>query len=169
MNYWIVLLRIVHIVGGVFWVGGTLIMTFFIGPTIGATAEAGQRFVGYLMNNLKFSARLTAAAGLSVTAGALLYWHDSAGFTSLWVRSGAGIGFTIGAIFAVIGFVTGIMIGRVTTNMAKLAAQFQGPPSSEQMAQMQALRKQQANVSAISAGALILAVALMATARYFVF
>ena len=42
MTYLIWLLRIIHIVGGVFWVGGTLIMTFFIGPTIGATAEACQ-------------------------------------------------------------------------------------------------------------------------------
>ncbi len=168
MTYWIWLLRIVHIVGGVFWVGGTLMMTFFIGPTIGATAEAGQKFVGHLMNNLKFSNRMSIAAGLTVTAGALLYWHDSAGFTSPWLHSGAGLGFTIGAISAIVGFVFGVMIGRVTTNMAKLGAQFQGPPTPEQMAQMQTLRKQQATYSTIAAVALIIAVTFMAIARYFV-
>src|SRR5512138_1350587 len=91
MIYLIWLLRIIHIVGGVFWVGGTLMMTFFIGPAIGATAEAGQRFVGHLMNNLKFSNRMSAAAGLTVLAGAILYWLDARAGTA-WVRSGMGIG-----------------------------------------------------------------------------
>ncbi len=38
MTYFIWLLRIIHIVGGIFWVGGTLTMAFFIAPTVGATA-----------------------------------------------------------------------------------------------------------------------------------
>jgi uncharacterized membrane protein len=46
MIYLIWLLRIIHIVAGVFWVGGTLIMTFFVAPAIGATGESGQKFVG---------------------------------------------------------------------------------------------------------------------------
>src|ERR1041384_3508220 len=93
MIYLIWLLRIVHIVGGVIWVGGTLTMTFFIGPTIGATAEAGQKFVGHLMSNLKFSNRMSAAAGLTILAGFILYWIDSQGFSSPWMSSGAGRGF----------------------------------------------------------------------------
>jgi uncharacterized membrane protein len=166
MNYLVLLLRIIHIGSGVFWVGGTLIMTFFIGPAVGATAEAGQKFIGHLMNNLKFSVRMSAAAGLTILAGAILYWIDSAGFTSAWTTSGAGLGFGFGAGFALIGFVFGILIGRITTAMAQLGAQFQGKPSPEQMAQMQALRKQQVTYSNIASAALIIAVLLMATARY---
>src|SRR5512132_3321008 len=96
MTYLIWLLRIIHIVGGIVWVGGTLIMTFFIAPTVGATAEAGQRFVGHLMNNLKFSNRMAAASGSTILAGFILYWIDSQGFTSPWMTSGAGRGFGIG-------------------------------------------------------------------------
>src|SRR3990172_8783423 len=110
MDYLVIFLRIVHIVAGVFWVGGVLIMTFFIGPTIGATAEAGQRFVGHLMNNLKFSNRMSIAAGLTILAGFILYWIDSASFSSAaWMNSGPGRGFGIGAAFALIGFVFGIL------------------------------------------------------------
>jgi uncharacterized membrane protein len=166
MIYFVWLLRIIHIVGGVFWVGGTLIMTFFIGPTVGATADAGQKFVGHLMNNLKFSNRMSAAAGLTVLAGAILYWRDSQGLTSAWMKSGAGIGFTTGAIFAIVGFVTGIMVGQTTKAMANLGAKMQGKPSPDQIARMQAIRKQQATYSIISAIALILAVTFMAIARY---
>jgi uncharacterized membrane protein len=169
MNYWIILLRIVHIFGGVVWVGGALIMTFFVSPTAAATAEAGQRFMGYLMNNLKFSQRISAAAGLSVLAGALLYWNDSSGFTSPWMKSGAGTGFTLGAVFALIGFAFGIVLGRTIKSMAQLGAQVQGRPTAEQAAQLQALQRQQITYSRINVAALIIAVIFMAIARYLVF
>jgi uncharacterized membrane protein len=165
MIYLIWLLRIVHIVGGVIWVGGTLTMTFFIGPSIGATGEAGQKFVSHLMNNLKFSNRMSAAAGLTVLAGVILYGLDARAGAA-WQRSGMGIGLSIGAVFAIIGFIYGILIGRTTNAMARLGAQFEGKPTNEQMAQMQTIRKQQALYSNISAAALILAVVFMATARY---
>jgi uncharacterized membrane protein len=165
MTYLVWLLRIIHIVGGVFWVGGTLIMTFFIGPTVGATAEAGQRFIGHLMNNLKFSNRMSAAAGLTVLAGLILFGLDArAG--SAWVRSGMGVGLSIGAAFALVGLITGIMIGRSAKAMADLGSKIQGKPSAEQVAQLQNIGKQQATISRISATCLIIAVTFMAVARY---
>jgi uncharacterized membrane protein len=165
MIYLIWLLRIIHIVSGVFWVGGTLVMTFFIGPAVGATAEAGQKFVGHLMNNLKFSNRMSIAAGLTVLAGVILYGLDArAG--SAWTRSAFGVGLGIGAIFALIGMATGIMIGRTTKAMADLGAQFKGKPTSQQMTQMQAIRKQQAMYSNISVAALIIAVIFMSVSLY---
>jgi hypothetical protein len=166
MDYLIWLLRIIHIVAGVFWVGGTLIMSFYIVPTIGSTGEAGQRFVGHLMNNLKFSNRMAIAAGSTILAGFILYWIDSQGFTSAWMSSGAGRGFGIGAGFALIGFVFGILIGRTTKAMAQLGAQMQGKPSPSQMTQVQALQKRQATFSAIAVAALVLATVFMAIARY---
>lgn len=169
MNYFIWLLRIVHILAGIFWVGGTMIMTFFVGPTIGATAEAGQKFVGHLIGNLKFSSRMSAAAGLTVLAGAILYWIDSDGFTSAWMRSGAGRGFGIGAGFALIGFATGIFVGRSARGMAKLGSEIKGKPTAEQATKLQVLQKQQATFSNITAAALLLAVVFMSIARYLTF
>ncbi len=161
MTYFIWLLRIIHIVGGVFWVGGTLILTFFIGPAVDATAEAGQKFVGHLMNNLKFSNRMSAAAGLSILAGVILFGLDArAG--SAWVRSSMGVGLSIGAVFALIGMMT----SRSTKAMAALGAKMQGKPSPDQISQMQTIQKQQATYSIISAIALILAVTFMSIARY---
>ena len=169
MTYFIWFLRIVHILAGIFWVGGTLIMTFFVAPTMGATGEAGQKFVAHLVNNLKFSSRMAAAAGLTILAGFTLYWIDSDGFTSPWMSSGAGTGFGIGAGFALIGFVFGLLIARTTKGLAQLGAQIQGKPSSEQMTKLTVLQKQQATYSNITAALLILATIFMAIARYFVF
>jgi len=170
MNIYLIwLFRIIHIVAGVFWVGGTLMMTFFIAPTVGVTGEAGQKFVGHLMGNLKFSMRMSAAAGLTILAGLILYWNDSDGFTSAWMTSGAGTGFGIGAGFAIIGFIFGILLGRTTKAMAMLGASMQGKPSPEQMTQMQAYQKQQVTYSYLASAALLLSLIFMSIARYFVF
>lgn len=167
MDYLRLLLRIIHIGAGIFWVGGTLITTFFIGPTVGATAEAGQKFIGYFMNNLKFSQRMSAAAGSTVLAGLLLYGMDAQG--GAWARSGAGIGFGLGAIAAIVGMVYGILIGRTLKSLVQLSSQIQGKPSAEQATQLQNLQKQQRTYSNITVIALIIAVLFMATARYFIF
>ena len=165
MIYLIWLLRIIHIVGGVFWVGGTLMMTFFVAPTVGAIGEPGQRFVGHLMNNLKFSNRMSIAAGSAMLAGFILYALDArAG--SAWLRSSFAIGLGIGAIFALIGFVFGIMIGRTTKAMAQFGAQLQGKPSPEQMTQLQTLQQRQATYSRAAAAMLVFATIFMAIARY---
>lgn len=165
MTYLIWLLRIIHIGAGVFWVGGSLVMTFFVGPTIGAIGESGQKFVVHLMNNLKFSSRMSAASGLTILAGAILFALDARAGTA-WLRSDFANGLSIGAGFALIGFVFGALVGRTAKAMAQLGAQIQGKPSSEQLAQMQKIQKQQATYSMLSTITLILAVVFMAIARY---
>ena len=124
MIYLIWLLRIIHIVAGVYWVGGTLIMTFFVGPAVGALGETGQKFVGHLMNDLKFSNRMAIASGLTILAGGILYALDARAGEA-WLRSKFAIGLGIGAAFALVGFVFGMMIGRTTKAMA-LGSQMQG-------------------------------------------
>ena len=166
MTYFIWLLRIIHIGAGVFWVGASLAMMFFVGPAVGATGDAGQKFLSHLMINRKISARISAAAGASVLAGAILYWIDSQGLTSAWMKSGAGIGFTIGALFAIVGLVFGILVGRGNKARAQIGSQMQGKPSAEQAAQLQSIQKQLGTYSMLSTIGLVLAVVFMAVARY---
>src|SRR6266498_1014099 len=125
MNYLTLALRLIHIPSGVLWVGGVLIMNFYIAPTVQATAESGRTFVGHLIAKTNFRTVLTVAGFLTVLAGAWLYWLDSAGFTTNWWRSGAGRGFGIGAFFALIGLVAGIMFGQSTAALGQLGAQIQ--------------------------------------------
>jgi len=165
MIYLIWLLRIIHIVAGVFWVGGTLIMTFFVGPAVGALGEPGQKFVGHLMNNLKFSNRMAMASGSTILAGAILYGLDARAGSS-WLQSSFAMGLGIGAVFALIGFVAGMMIGRTTRAMAELGAKMQGQPSPAQLSEMQGIQKRLATVSMISTVSVILATVFMAIARY---
>ncbi len=166
MTTLILTLRVIHILAGVVWVGGTLIMTFFIAPAAGSTGEAGPKFLNHVMNNMKFGQTMAVAAILSMLAGLALFWIDSNGFTSAWMTTGAGRNFGIGAGFAVIGFVFGVLIGNTGRALAKLGAQSQGKPSSEQGAQMQKLAKQLRTFSLSAATFLIISVFFMSIARF---
>lgn len=166
MNILMITLRLLHIIAGVFWVGAGLVMFFFIGPTLGATADAGQKFAQHLMLRTRFTAILTISAILTVLVGAILYWIDSDGFSSAWTHSGPGLGFGLGAGFGLLGLIFGIMVGNSNSALAKLGSQIQGKPTPEQMDQIGALRKRLSVVSPLNAYSLLIATLLMAIARY---
>jgi uncharacterized membrane protein len=169
VNTLVLILRLVHIVAGVFWVGSAILSAFFITPAVAATADAGTAVMNYLMTKARLSTRISAASGLAVAAGAALYWIDSQGLTSPWQYSGPGIGFGIGGLLALIGMGLGLMVGSSAKRLGQLAAQSQGRPSAEQAAQMQAAQKRMASLGAGSTIALVLSLACMATARYWLF
>jgi uncharacterized membrane protein len=162
----VIVLRLLHILGGVFWVGSALALNRFFGPTMGATGDAGKQFAGYLLGRTRFSTAMTAGALITVIAGFLLYGIDSAWFSSAWQSSGPGIGFAIGALFALMGLVTGIMNGNNNKTMARIGSQIQGKPTDEQAARLAAIRKQQTWVVPVNTYSLLLAVFFMAIARY---
>ena len=69
MTYLIWVLRLIHILGGVFWVGGVLTMAFFVGPAVGAVGEAGQKFMAQFVSKSRFPQRTTAEAIRTILAG----------------------------------------------------------------------------------------------------
>ena len=169
MNILVVILRLLHIIAAVIWGGGALIMEFFIGRAIMATGTSGQQFVQHLMNKIRMHRFMTVAALVTVLAGSVLYWLDSDGFASAWVRSSTGIGFGVGAGFGLIAFVFGAIFGSSNAKLAEIGAQVQGKPTDEQLSRIQALQKRIRTVSPIHTYSMILAMIFMATARDLVF
>lgn len=169
MNTLVIALRLVHILGGVFWVGSSVILGFYIAPTVAATADSGQKFMAHLVTRARIHVRITEAALMTVLAGGLLYWIDSQGLTSPWQHSGPGVGFGLGGLFALVGLAFGILVGKNTSLLGNMAAQIQGKPSPEQMSRIQAAQTQMAYAAPISTTALILALVCMSTARYWLF
>ena len=86
--YLLLLLRIVHILAGVGWVGGAVIHTLFLEPSAKATAPDSRRFMQYLMGRGRYSVFMAVTSGLTVLAGGLLFWNSSGGFQWIWIRSG---------------------------------------------------------------------------------
>ena len=169
MNGLMIVLRLVHVVAGVLWVGTALLNTFFLGPTVAATGEVGQKFMAHLVAQAHLRARITLASYLTVFAGASLYWIDSRAFTSAWQASGPGLGFGIGGLAGLVGFGFGQLVSKHATLLAKLAGQLHGAPSPEQAATMRQASSKMTSASWISTAFLIVALALMGTARYWVF
>ena len=166
MHYLTIVLRFLHVVSGAFWFGSSMMMSFFISPTVAATADAGQRFMGYLVKQRRVVTVISALAGITVVAGAWLYWIDSAGFSSAWTWSSSGLVFGIGGVLGLIGFIFGIQIGTNINKIVKTGSEIQGKPTAEQMGLIQAAQKRLKVVGPISAYALILAVICMSVARY---
>ena len=170
MNIFLLVLRLVHVFGGILWVGGALFMNFFIGPTIGSTAQVGKQFAGHLMLRTQLVNVMTTAAISTVLAGGFLYWRDSQGLTSGWMYAGSGIGFGVGGVFGLIGAVFGSTFGKLNRKMASIGAEIKdGKPSPEQIGMIQKIQGQLKIITPIHVFSLIIAAVLMSVARYLTF
>lgn len=172
MLYLIILLRLVHIVTGIFWVGAALMLTFFISPVAAALQESGKQFMTQLIQKTPFNKIIIITSLLSVSAGLALYWIDSNGFQSAWMSSGPGIGFGLGGVASLIGLHFGFQQNRRSTAMIKLGQQIQSqgqPPSETQLKSIQSLQDKLKTGGMLNAIFLLLASLLMATARFWVF
>ena len=88
----------------------------------------------------RYSLAMSIVTTLTVVSGAWLYWRDSSGFQLDWLTSGAGRGFGIGALAALVSYIIGIaVIGPVGKRISALGEAMQsagGPPSAEQLAEI---------------------------------
>lgn len=172
MNYLVTILRLVHIVGGIFWVGAALMLAFFISPTAAATYEAGQKFIAHMMQRTAFNKAILITASASVLAGITLYLLDSNYFRSPWMSSGPGIGFGLGGIFGILGFIIGLVQNRRSHELAQLGRIIQsqnGPPNQDQRDKLVRLQTRMKTGGFWNALFLLLASIMMATARFLVF
>lgn len=158
------LLRAIHIVGGVLWVGGVVFVTLFLLPATQALGPAAQPMMQFIMGRRKLSIYLMVLGLITTLAGALLMARNVSGSNGVWARSAMGIGMSIGAASAILALIVGL-----TVNMP--AAKRLGPPkpgaapiTDEQRA---ALMGRIALGSRIVFVLLVIAALLMATARYY--
>jgi uncharacterized membrane protein len=169
VNYLIIVLRLTHIFAGVFWVGGTLITSFFLRPTLEATGVAGQQIMQHLMAKTRLSTAMTAAGILTILAGYSMYWLDSDGFSSAWMHSGPGIGFAMGGAAGLLGLVFRILIGRKMAALSRVVSGISDQPTIEQTKKVSSLQKTLSILNPLNTWSLVIAVVFMAIARYLVF
>lgn len=173
MDIYIIALRLIHILGGVYWVGATFLLAGFIEPTVRATSPESAKFMQHLVGKTKHVTMMSISAIATVGAGALLYWRVSSGLHGDWISSGTGIGLTVGAIAAWIAFVIGfVVMGRSSNKLGAISKQIQtqgSPPSQEQMAEIQELQAKLRTGGRVNAVFMAIAVAGMSVAQYLSF
>lgn len=170
MDTYMVVLRIIHILAGVFWVGAALTVILFIQPTAREVGPAAGPFISHLAGRKRLVEFVLGAGGLTVLAGLLLYWRDSAGLNPDWIGSAEGVALTVGALCAIAALAIGgsvIRPGiRASLAIGREVAAGGGPPTPEQAARLQALQERAHTAGKVIVPLLIVAVVAMASARY---
>jgi uncharacterized membrane protein len=166
----LITLRFIHVLFGVFWAGTAMFTAIFLIPSIRALGPAGGPVMQQIAQVRKLPVYFMGAGFLTVLSGLGLYWHDSAGFTNGFMRSGGGMTFGIGAALAILAMAVGLAVASPAAKRAGAlgAAIAAGgkPPSPEQMAEMQKLQERAGKASALGALLLTLTTIAMAVARY---
>ncbi len=169
MDFYVLLLRIVHIVGGAFWAGSAFMLVRFVAPAVTLAGPEGAKFMQRLVLGTRFVLVTATTAGLTVLTGLLLYWRASGGLRTEWMSTGTGVMFTIGGLAGLIALFAGSAIGANSRKLATLGASLQGPPSPEQAAEIARLQNRLSNLGAATAILLLVVLITMATAQYVFF
>jgi uncharacterized membrane protein len=172
-TYLLILLRLVHIFAGALWIGAAISYLFFIKPSVKAIGPAGPQFMQNLAERRKYPVFMISTSLLTVLAGGVLYLYASGGFNLAWIKTGTGLGFTIGSLAALVAFLVGNFgIGPTAARMGVLGQQIGasgGRPTPEQISTLQALEKKLSRAELIDFVMLVIAMLTMATARYWTF
>ena len=164
------ILRLLHIGGGVLWVGATVFVSLYIEPTAKDLGPAAGPFMNGLTNTRKMSRFFMITGGSAVLAGTWLYLLDAGGDPMGFARDATGMAFGLGGIAAWAAFILGFLaVKPAVERMGSIGAQMRdagGPPSAELIGQMEAAQARVHTLGRIDLVLLGISVALMAVARY---
>lgn len=159
----ILLARMVHILGGIVWVGAMFMISTVVLPIAAKHgAEGASRWTGMIIRKLGPTSGI--AAVLTIISGvylmAKLHPHNT---------SPSGIVLMVGAVAALLSFLLGFFIGRPAgMKLAALSEQHAGSEArpAEVVQQMAALQRRAAVSAKLTLVLLVLAVLAMAGFRY---
>ena len=169
MDFGLALSRIIHVLGGVIWVGSMFFVSMFLVPSMTeAGPDAGK--VMAALNRRKWMIFIPVIAILTMLSGIWLYWHASMGFSPAYMRSGPGRTYGLGGGLAIIGFIIGLAMTRpAMVKVGKLMAEMPNAAPDQRdaiAAEIQRQRAKGAFWSKIIGFFLIGAATLMALGRY---
>jgi len=169
MDAYMVILRIIHIFSGVFWVGATFMLVGYVAPAVEAAGDAGRAFMSQLALKTSFSPAMGIVGTLATVSGLLLYWNIFGLSTDVF-SSGYGTALSIGALAGILALISGMVfqfksISKMKAINREVEAS-QGPPSPEQIAELGRQGERVALGGRI--GVILMTIALlgMSTAQY---
>jgi hypothetical protein len=164
---WVVLLRFIHVVGGILWAGAVLTLTWFVAPAVMRNGPAGGRVMQDIMTKGRLPTWLGASAGLTMLSGFVLYGRNTSISNGTWAGSRFGIVIGIGAVSAVVAMILGSINGRRTQKgMDEIAARAAQLGEEAAAAERAKLFQRSVMIGRIVAGLLLVAATAMAVARY---
>lgn len=169
MHAEVLVLRVVHVLGSVLWVGTALFVSLFLVPAMGMAGAAGAPVMGALVKRRLFVVVPTVAV-ITMLAGFRLLWLNSTGFSASYFASMSGRSYAVGSVLALAGFTLFMMVNRPAIGrIVQLAQQIAQTPEAERgplVAHLNAARRRSARAGTIIAVLLALAAVTMAIGRY---
>lgn len=170
MDPLLITLRLLHIFTGVYWAGTIFFFGTFLEPGIRALGPDGGKVM------IKFFERgyltfLPITAFIAVASGTWLLSIASAGFDPTWMGSSVGIMYSTGGLGAILAFVVGLGFMRpAALRIWDISRQLpQAADDAARAALMAEMGRQRARTgiaARIILVLLVIAVAMMAVARY---
>jgi len=169
VNTLIIVLRLLHILSGAFWVGSIVLAVLFLEPTAKAFGATGERFLAHALFRMRLLPILVVAATVAIGSGAALYWIVSGGLRVEWISTPTGLGFTAGALAAVAAYAIALIV--LKPQFDRLATVLNDPPAGEvgrssPPTESDLDEPRVRRWSLIEVSLLLFAIAAMATARY---
>lgn len=163
-----IILRLIHILAGVFWAGTAFLIAGFLVPTMRATGREGGVFIQHLMQTRRLQMFLGMAMLLTVLSGVAMYARLAAATHGAWAGTAPGIAYGVGAVAAILGGASGAYIGSSAgRRLAAIGASIgSSGPSPEVQAEMGRLQAQIRLGTRVAASLLAIAAGAMAVARY---
>lgn len=169
MSMLVIVLRLVHILSAIVWLGGQVVLVGYVLPTVRRTGPEGARFAQSLAGESGLPKLLTVVSILATVAGLALFDFTSGHFDRVWMGSPTGIAYSTGMLFGLMAFLHGLGAGATARRFATLSrtvAGGGGAPSPEQAKQLEVLRGKMGANGRVSVGLLLIAAAAMSIARY---
>ncbi|HET9514544.1 MAG TPA: hypothetical protein VFO95_11510 [Gemmatimonadales bacterium] len=168
MDPLVLILRLLHVGLGVFWVGAVLFVTFLLLPAMGEAGPAAGAVMAGLQKR-RMMEILPLVAVITIISGFWLYGRNAGGIDG-WAGTRVGIALGTGGLLATIALVLGFVVVRpasirATTLLAEVTQVPEGPERASRMAAAQELRLRSIKWSRIIAVLLIVTTALMAVAQ----
>lgn len=161
----IIIVRALHIVAALLWVGWGLSATFILGGMLQKLgAQAGLVTKAWYLYT-PFLRVVPISAIVTVLAGIYLYARREAG-TLVMGSTNQQIILGIGAVFGLLAWGHGAAIGSMSGKYVKLSQEAGDNPKDEQKAQMQELGQKLARNGRISAALMVIALTFMVLPRY---
>ena len=169
----VTLLRLVHILAGIFWVGATIVLAGFIVPAIRAVGPSAGPVMSQLMQQRRLQFWINMSMALAILGGFGLFAIDSRASGGAFARSAMGITLSVGALLAIIAAgVDGAVSKPTGKKLGELAQRMQeaqrggGQPPADLVAQAAPLQAKLARTLVLMSWLLLLSATTMAIARY---
>lgn len=165
----VVVLRLIHIGAGAFWVGAVFTFFLFVQPAAMAVGPEGTRFTFELLHHRRLPVVILGAAAVTVLAGIWLLVITSNGLDTDLLFDASRLGYTVGGVVAILTFAIGALYVLPRTQTVErilgLLVAERRPPTPDEQQTLARISQESRRAGWVVLIGLSVAVAAMATAR----